>query len=138
MVSISLSNFLYRELWYKIYKRKGHACIKMKQYLIAKEALDIALKNVGRSDIKKEKDRDAYRTRIRKQMTVFNVRKEMYNCELVERAPSFLADGQYVDRGLTTKLKIQEDGEKKALVATKVTISFICFYIHLFHRRILR
>jgi hypothetical protein len=25
-----------RELWYKIYKRKGHAAIKMRQYLTAK------------------------------------------------------------------------------------------------------
>ena len=50
-----------RELWYKIYKRKGHAYVKLRQYIDAKEALEIALKNVGRSDIKKEKDRDNYR-----------------------------------------------------------------------------
>jgi len=106
-----------RELWYKIYKRKGHAAIKMKQYLIAKEALEIALKNVGRSDIKKEKDRDNYRMRIRKQMTVFNVTKTLYNCEKVERTPSCLANGEESDRGMSKKLKIVEDGGKKALVA---------------------
>lgn len=108
-----------RELWYKIYKRKGHAAIKMKQYLVAKEALEIALKNVGRSDIKKEKDRDTYRTRIRKQMTVFNVTKTLYNCELVERAPSTLAGGQLQDRGMSRKLRLQEDGERNVLVAAQ-------------------
>ena len=107
-----------RELWYKIYKRKGHACIKMKQYLVAKEALETALKNVGRSDIKKEKDRDTYRTRVKKQMTVFNVTKQLYNCEFVERMESSLAGGALEDRGLSKKIKIQEDGPKKALVAS--------------------
>ena len=53
-----------RELWYKIYKRKGHDLIKMKQYLEAREALEVSLKNIGRSDIKKEKDRDNYRMRV--------------------------------------------------------------------------
>lgn len=106
-----------RELWYKVYKRKGHAAIKMKQYIIAKEALEIALKNVGRSDIKKEKDRDNYRMRIRKQMTVFNVTKSLYNCEKAERSPSCLAKGEDLDRGMSKKMKIVEDGEKKALVA---------------------
>eukprot|EP00092_Neocalanus_flemingeri_P004085 GFUD01004397.1.p1 GENE.GFUD01004397.1~~GFUD01004397.1.p1 ORF type:complete len:687 (+),score=157.59 GFUD01004397.1:181-2241(+) len=106
-----------RELWYKIYKRKGHAAIKMKQYLIAKEALEIALKHVGRSDIKKEKDRDTYRMKIRKQMTVFNVTKTLYNCELQERTPSCLKNGEESDRGMSKKLKIVEDGGNKALVA---------------------
>jgi len=106
-----------RELWYKIYKRKGHAAIKMKQYLVAKEALETALKNVGRSDIKKEKDRDAYRTRIRKQMTVFNVTKTLYNCEFADRAPSTLSGGQTEDRGMSNKLKLQEDGGKQGLIA---------------------
>lgn len=106
-----------RELWYKIYKRKGHAAIKMKQYIIAKEALEIALKNVGRSDIKKEKDRDNYRMRIRKQMTVFNVTKSLYNCEKAERSSSCLANGEDSDRGMSKKMKIVEDGGKKALVA---------------------
>jgi len=108
-----------RELWYKIYKRKGHACIKMKQYLVAKVALETALKNVGRSDIKKEKDRDNYRTRVRKQMTVFNVTKTLYNCEFVERAESTLAGGALEDRGMSKKLTLQEDGAKKALVASE-------------------
>merc|ERR1719239_1503470 len=108
-----------REFWYKVYKRKGHACIKMKHYLLAKEALEISLKNVGRSDIKKEKDRDNYRTRVRKQMTVFNVTKTLYNCEFVERAESTLAGGALEDRGMSKKLKIQEDGSKKALVASE-------------------
>ena len=71
----------------------------MKQYLVAKVALETALKNVGRSDIKKEKDRDNYRTRVRKQMTVFNVTKTLYNCEFVERAESTLAGGALEDRG---------------------------------------
>jgi len=108
-----------RELWYKIYKRKGHAAIKMKQYLVAKEALETALKNVGRSDIKKEKDRDAYRTRIRKQMTVFNVTKTLYNCEFADRAPSTLSGGQIEDRGMSNKLKLQEDGGKQGLMAAE-------------------
>jgi len=106
-----------RELWYKIYKRKGHAAVKMRQYLIAKEALEIALKHVGRSDIKKEKDRDNYRMRIRKQMTVFNVTKTLYNCEMAERTASCLAKGDDSDRGMSKKLKIIEDGGKKGLVA---------------------
>ena len=91
----------------------------MKQYLVAKVALETALKNVGRSDIKKEKDRDNYRTRVRKQMTVFNVTKTLYNCEFVERAESTLAGGALEDRGMSKKLKIQEDGSKKALVAAE-------------------
>jgi len=118
-IDLSLKYGYPRELWYKIYKRKGHACIKMKQYLVAKVALETALKNVGRSDIKKEKDRDNYRTRVRKQMTVFNVTKTLYNCEFVERAESTLAGGALEDRGLSRKLKIQEDGSKKALVASE-------------------
>ena len=65
-INKSLFQFGYpRELWYKLYKRKGHAHIKMKQYLLAREALETSLKNVGRSDIKKEKDRDNYRMRVR-------------------------------------------------------------------------
>ena len=32
--------------------------------LPCREALEISLKNVGRSDIKKEKDRDNYRTKV--------------------------------------------------------------------------
>ena len=36
----------------------------MKQYLEAREALEVSLKNIGRSDIKKEKDRDNYRMRV--------------------------------------------------------------------------
>jgi len=108
-----------RELWYKIYKRKGHAAIKMKQYLIAKDALEIALKNVGRSDIKKEKDRDNYRMRIRKQMTVFNVTKTLYNCEKAERTSSCLAKGDESDRGMSKLLNFVEDGAKKALTAAE-------------------
>jgi len=34
------------------------------QLLSFREALEISLKNVGRSDIKKEKDRDNYRTKV--------------------------------------------------------------------------
>ena len=98
-----------KELWYKIYKRKGHAYVKLRQYIKAKEALEIALKFVGRSDIKKEKDRDNYRVRIRKQMTVFNVTKTLYNCELNERAPSTLAQGAETDRGISAKLKISDN-----------------------------
>lgn len=104
-----------RELWYKIYKRKGHAAIKMRQYLVAKEALEIALKNVGKSDIKKEKDRDNYRMRIRKQMTVFNVTKSLYNCELHERASTALAGMDSVSYGISPKLRIAEDGNKRVL-----------------------
>ena len=95
-----------RDLWYKIYKRKGHANVKLRQYIEAKEALEIALKNVGRSDIKKEKDRDNYRMRIRKQMTVFNVTKTLYNVEKYERAASCLAGGTPTDRGLSNKVKL--------------------------------
>ena len=98
-----------KELWYKIYKRKGHAYVKLRQYIKAKEALEVALKFVGRSDIKKEKDRDQYRVRIRKQMSVFNVTKTLYNCELNERAPSSLAQGGEADRGLSAKLKISSN-----------------------------
>ena len=98
-----------RELWYKIYKRKGHANVKLRQYIKAKEALEIALKNVGRSDIKKEKDRDNYRMRIRKQMTVFNVTKTLYNVEKYDRAPSCLAGGDNNDRGMSKKLTINGD-----------------------------
>ena len=108
-----------RELWYKIYKRKGHACVKMKQYILAKEALEIALKNVGRSDIKKEKDRDNYRVKIRKQMTVFNVTKTLYNCEFVTRTPSCLASGETEGRGLSSKLSRVEDGGRAGLVAAE-------------------
>jgi hypothetical protein len=32
--------------------------------MLFREALEISLKNVGRSDIKKEKDRDLYRTKV--------------------------------------------------------------------------
>ncbi|XP_023324875.1 SET and MYND domain-containing protein 4 [Eurytemora carolleeae] len=106
-----------RELWYKIYKRKGHALIKMKQYLEAREALEVSLKNIGRSDIKKEKDRDNYRMRVRKQMTVFNVTKTLYNTELNERSDSVLAAGKPEDRGLTSKLKICQDGARTKLQA---------------------
>lgn len=108
-----------RELWYKIYKRKGHAAIKMKQYLIAKEALEISLKNVGRSDIKKEKDRDNYRMKVRKQMTVFNVTKTLYNVDVYEQTPSTLADGAQEDRGLSKKVDILDDGGKRHTVAQK-------------------
>ena len=98
-----------KELWYKIYKRKGHAYVKLRQYIKAKEALEIALKFVGRSDIKKEKDRDNYRVRIRKQMSVFNVTKTLYNIDLNERAPSCLANGEEGQRGLSSKLKISDE-----------------------------
>ena len=98
-----------KELWYKIYKRKGHAYVKLRQYIKAKEALEIALKFVGRSDIKKEKDRDNYRVRIRKQMSVFNVTKTLYNIDLNERAPSCLANGEEDQRGLSSKLKISDE-----------------------------
>jgi len=106
-----------REFWYKVYKRKGHACIKMKHYLLAKEALEISLKNVGRSDIKKEKDRDNYRTKVRKQMTIFNVTKSLYNMELYEKLSTTLAAGKTTDRGMSKKLKVQEDGDSAKLVA---------------------
>ena len=95
-----------REFWYKVYKRQGHAYVKLRQYIYAKEALEIALKNVGRSDIKKEKDRDNYRTRIRKQMTVFNVSKTLYNVERVVRTPSCLAGGEESDRGMSKKVRL--------------------------------
>ena len=98
-----------REFWYKVYKRKGHAYVKLRQYVNAKEALEIALKNVGRSDIKKEKDRDNYRVRIRKQMTVFNVTKTLYNVERVVRTPSCLASGEESDRGLSKKVRLSCD-----------------------------
>ena len=98
-----------RELWYKIYKRKGHAYVKLRQYIQAKEALEIALKNVGRSDIKKEKDRDNYRVRIRKQMSVFNVTKTLYNVEKYKRAPSCLTGGADTDRGMSKKMNISQD-----------------------------
>ena len=94
-----------REFWYKAYKRQGHAYVKLRLYVYAKEALEIALKNVGRSDIKKEKDRDNYRTRIRKQMTVFNVSKTLYNVERVIRTPSCLAGGEQSDRGMSKKVR---------------------------------
>jgi len=95
-----------REFWYKVYKRQGHAYVKLRMYINAKEALEIALKNVGRSDIKKEKDRDNYRARIRKQMTVFNVTKTLYNVERIIRTPSCLAGGEEADRGISKKVKI--------------------------------
>ena len=117
-----------RQLWYKIYKRKGHACIKMRQYIVARAALEVSLKNIGKSDIPKEKDRDKYRTSVRKQMTVFNVTKNLYNCELAERPPHALADGTLEDRGISSKLKIQEDGAKKALVVTKVALNSYDIY----------
>jgi len=108
-----------REFWYKIYKRKGHAAIKMKQYLLAKEALETALKNVGRSDIKKEKDRDNYRMKIRKQMTVFNVTKSLYNVDMYERLPSTLADGQPEDRGMSSKMALKTTEDGNSLVAVQ-------------------
>ena len=113
-----------RELWYKIYKRKGHAYVKLRQYIQAKEALEIALKNVGRSDIKKEKDRDNYRMKIRKQMTVFNVTKTLYNVEKFPRTASRLAGGEEADRGLSRKVAVtsgvlvtQEEVEAEDILA---------------------
>merc|ERR1719347_144639 len=116
-IDVSLKFGYPKHLWYKIYKRKGHAGVKLRQYILAKDALEIALKNVGKSDIKKEKDRDNYRMRIRKQMTVFNVCKALYNCEKVEMTSSRLANGEESESGMSKKLKIVEDGGKKALVA---------------------
>jgi len=114
-IDVSLKFGYPKELWYKIYKRKGHAGVKLRQYLIAKDALEFALKNVGKSDIKKEKDRDNYRMRIRKQMTVFNVCKQLYNCEKFERSSTTVSGTE--DRNTTISLKIRfvEDGNKKAI-----------------------
>jgi hypothetical protein len=36
---------------------------------------------------------------VRKQMTVFNVTKTLYNTELCEHSPSVLAGGEKEDRG---------------------------------------
>jgi hypothetical protein len=39
---------------------------------------------------------------VRKQMTVFNVTKTLYNTELCEHSPSVLAAGEKEDRGQKT------------------------------------
>merc|ERR1719347_825210 len=110
-IDVSLKFGYPKHLWYKIYKRKGHAGVKLRQYILAKDALEI----VGKSDIKKEKDRDNYRMRIRKQMTVFNVCKALYNCELFERSLTTLAGTETDKAGVSPKVRAVEDGEKKAM-----------------------
>jgi hypothetical protein len=44
------------------HSRTFNTCSKDETHF--REALEISLKNVGRSDIKKEKDRDLYRTKV--------------------------------------------------------------------------
>ena len=41
-----------------------------------------------------------FSVQVRKQMTVFNVTKELYNVDVYTRHPSVLADGQPEDRGM--------------------------------------
>ncbi len=52
-----------------IYRGVSYKFLSLKLiYLLnssTREALEISLKNVGRSDIKKEKDRDNYRTKVK-------------------------------------------------------------------------
>ena len=49
------------------------------------------------------------RMRIRKQMTVFNVTKTLYNVEKYERVGSCLTNGSDADRGLSSKLEISNN-----------------------------
>jgi len=116
-ISKSLQFGYPKELCYKIYKRLGHCELRMKQYNKAKEACETCLKFIGKSDIKKEKERDAYRAKVRKQMTVFNVSKTLYNLELNDPHPSTLAGSEDILlRGLSPKLKMEMDGEKQSLL----------------------
>ena len=49
------------------------------------------------------------RMRIRKQMTVFNVTKTLYNVEKYERVGSCLTNGSDADRGVSSKLEISNN-----------------------------
>ena len=60
----------------QIYKRKGHSLLRMKQYGASKEAFAKCLDMIGKSDMN-SKLRDKTRITIKKQMTVFNVVKEL-------------------------------------------------------------
>ena len=60
----------------QIYKRKGHSLLRMKQYAASKEAFKMCLDMIGKSDMN-SKLRDKTRLGIKKQMTVFNVVKEL-------------------------------------------------------------
>ena len=61
---------------FQIYKRKGHSLLRMKQYAASKEAFKMCLDMIGKSDMN-SKLRDKTRFSIKKQMTVFNVVKEL-------------------------------------------------------------
>ena len=61
---------------FQIYKRKGHSLLRMKQYAASKEAFKMCLDMIGKSDMN-SKLRDKTRLGIKKQMTVFNVVKEL-------------------------------------------------------------
>ena len=60
----------------QIYKRLGHCLLRLKQYAKSKEEFKKCLDMIGKSDMN-SKLRDKTRFSIKKQMTVFNVVKEL-------------------------------------------------------------
>jgi len=74
-----------KELFFKVYNRKGNAQFKRKQYNDAKNSFDECKNYIGKSDMK-QNERDRWRIKMAKQMSVFNSAKKGYeNQQFPER-----------------------------------------------------
>jgi len=75
-----------KELFFKVYNRKGNAQFKRKQYLDAKNSFDQCKDYIGKSDMK-QNERDRWRIKMAKQASVFNSAKKGYTNEKFPERP---------------------------------------------------
>lgn len=97
-----------RELHFKIYNRKGHALLKRKQYVDSRAIFNKCRDMIGKSEMP-TKQREQWRIKLAKQMSVFNVSKELKNIPLPERPWTQQAD--------KNPCLLEVDQQKKQVVA---------------------
>ncbi|TRY69080.1 hypothetical protein TCAL_06839 [Tigriopus californicus] len=78
-----------KNLQYKVFKRKGHALLRLKQYIQSRSAYAKSLDMIGKSDLP-SKARDELRARTKKNMGIFTVAKSIQDNPIALPLPLIL------------------------------------------------
>jgi tetratricopeptide (TPR) repeat protein len=115
-----IAAFLERHHIFQIYHRRGHALLKLRQFESSKEAFAKCLDMIGKSDMP-SKQRDQFRAKTKKQMTVFNVVKKLYNQPDDTRPKVTLANGPSSSwANLSAKATINDKNQAECVDDVKV------------------
>lgn len=78
-----------KNLQYKVFKRKGHSLLRLKQYIQSRAAYSKCLDMIGKSDLP-SKARDELRARTKKNMGIFKVAKSVQDTPISLPLPPIL------------------------------------------------